>query len=328
MPANLTQQYLKAEAKYKAAVLPEERLECLQEMMREIPKHKGTEKMRADIKKKISQLNKELQTSASKKRFSYRIEKQGGGCVTLVGPPNSGKSTLINVLTNAEVEVADYPFTTREPHQAMMMYEDIPIELVDLPPVSEQHTEVWLLPLVRVSDLILIVLDASSDDILELAEATFRLIQESKIKLVEAVPAEDEQDARLAYIQAIILLNKIDREKAAVNQEIFLEFYQKSLPVMAISALTGAGLAELKESIFTTLDILRVYSKVPGHQADMERPYVLKRGSHLMDFAAQVHHDFVEKLDFARVWGSVVFDGQRVDRDYVLHDKDVIELHM
>ena len=328
MPANLTQQYLKAEAKYKAAVTPEEKYECLQEMMREIPKHKGTEKMRAELKKKISQLNKELSAPKASKRFSYRIEKQGGGCVTLVGPPNAGKSALINALTNATTEVAEYPFTTREPFQAMMMYEDIPIELVDLPPISTQHTESWLLPLIRVSDLILLVFDLSSDSILDEFDATIEIITQGKIQLVTEPPALEEQDNRIAYIPTILLLNKVDLPESKDNLEIFQEYDKLDLPMMKTSIHAPELLKELTVTVFKKLDILRVYSKVPGHPPDLAKPYILKRGSHLMDFARQVHKDFSEHLNFARVWGSHTFEGQRVDKDYILNDKDVIELHL
>ncbi len=328
MPANLTQQYHKAEAIYKAATTPEEQMDGLRGMMREIPKHKGTEKMRADLKRRISQLTKEQKASKGMKRFAYRIEKQGGGCVTLVGTPNVGKSALLNALTNAEVEVADYPFSTREPHQAMMMFEDMPIELVDLPPVSDQHTETWLLPLIRISDLVLIMLDLSSDDVLDMAEETFRIVEGGKIKLVTDIPSEDEQDIHFAYIPAMVVLNKSDHPSAADNKEIFMEFYDRELPICDISIHDAASLDILRGKIVKTLDVLRVYSKTPSHQADMEKPYILKRGSHLLDFASQVHKDFTENLAFARVWGINTFDGQRVDRDYILADKDVVELHM
>lgn len=327
MPANLTQQYLKAEAKYKAAITPEEKLDCLQEMMREIPKHKGTEKMRADIKKRISQLNKELQSPSAKKRFSYKIEKQGGGAITLVGPPNAGKSALLNALTNATVEVANYPFTTREPQQAMMMYEDVPIELVDLPPISDQHMETWLMPLIRTSDMIFVIFDASNDGLLENYEMTFEMIKQGKINLVVEEP-EEEEDIRFMSIPTIVLLNKMDTPKARANKEVLMEFYDKDLAVYDVSAESRENLDVIPKIAYDTLELLRVYSKVPGYDADMKQPYILKRGSDLMDFARQVHKDFEENLDFARVWGSAVYDGQRVDRHYILNDKDVIELHM
>ncbi len=326
MPANLTQQYMKAEANFKAAVTPEEKLECLQEMMREIPKHKGTEKMQADLKKKLSQLKQEVESGKGKKAFAYRIEKQGGGCVALIGPPNSGKSSLLNALTSATALTAEYPFTTREPQQAMMYYEDAPIELVDLPPLSREHLESWLLPLVRACDLIFIILDVSSDNLLDDLEMCFQMLEDGKIKPVPDKPAESD-DPRYAYIPALVLLNKSDAPNAAENQAIFQEFYQQKLPVFICSIRSGQGPEPLRQAVFDTLRLLRVYAKAPGHEAD-RKPYLLKRGNDLLDFAAMVHQDFAEKLDYARVWGTAVFDGQRVDHSYILQDKDIVELHL
>lgn len=328
MPANLTPPYLKVEANYKAATTLDEKLFWLHEMIREVPKHKGTEKIQADIKRRIAQLTKEAESSKGQKRFAYRIEKQGAGCVLLAGAPNVGKSALVNALTNANAEVADYPFTTREPHQAMMMYEDIPLELVDLPPVSRQHVESWLLPLMRVGDLILLVLDLSSDDILDMMEESITMINEGKIRLVESVPAAEEMDVRLAYIPTFLLLHKCDHPRASDNKAVFMELYDQPWPVYETSIHQPNRLVELKRLIVQKLDLIRVYSKTPGHEADLSRPYILKRGSQLLDFAQQVHKDFAENLNFAKVWGSATFDGQRVERDYQLHDKDVIELHL
>jgi ribosome-interacting GTPase 1 len=329
MPANLTKQYLKAEARYKNAIDPEEKLECLQEMMREIPKHKGTEKMRGDIKKRISQLTKTMQSSKGKKAFSYRIEKQGGGCIVLLGPPNSGKSSLLNALTNASAETAEYPFTTREPYQAMMMHEDVPIQLVDLPPLSKQYIENWLLPLARTGDMIFMVFDLSRAEILEDMEMVFRQLEKGKIRAVEKiVEDDDEEDYNFEYLPTIVLLNKTDHPNAKEHREVFIELFDKKLPVYPVSIIKEQGVEDLRRLAFEKLEILRVYSKSPGQKADIKQPFILKKGSTLLDFARKVHKDFADNLKFARIWGESVLDGQRVDRAYILQDKDIIELHI
>ena len=168
MPANLTTQYKEAEERYKAAETSAEKLTALEEMLSIIPKHKGTEKIQADIKRKISKLKDvdEKHGSQAKRGIEYNVEKEGGGQVIMAGPPNSGKSSLLAHITNAQPDIGEYPFTTHRQLPGMMEYEDIKIQIVDFPPISEEFTEPWMAAVVRNSDAVILVLDASSDYVL------------------------------------------------------------------------------------------------------------------------------------------------------------------
>jgi ribosome-interacting GTPase 1 len=126
----------------------------------------------------------------------------------------------------------------------------------------------------------------------------------------------------------MLICNKLDEDGAAESFQVLEELYASEYPMAAVSASRGDGLDELRRTIFRMLNVIRVYSKPPGKDAEMERPYTLKNGSTLLEFANLVHHDFGEKLRFARIWGHTKFDGQRVTKDYILQDKDVVELHI
>ncbi len=327
MPANLSPEYYRAEEAYRTASSPQERLQALRQMLAAIPKHKGTEKMQADLKKRISDVNEEVQKAGKKKGFSIKVEREGGGQVVFAGPPNSGKSQLIGRLGDTELEVANYPFTTRMPHPAMMMYEDIQIQLIDLPPVCSQHMEPWVPTILRTCDLIMLVVDLSAIDLLDGLEDTLAVIEESKIELVPYMPEEDFW-ASVIKKRAWLVGTQVDKPGARDNWQVIKDLYRDRFGKSAVSAETGEELERLKTEIFMALELIRVYTKKPGHDPDMDQPYVVKRGSTLMDFAQTVHKDFAENLKFARVWGHTKYDGMKANQDYVVQDKDVVELHI
>ncbi len=327
MPANLTPDYLRAEEEFKKARTPQEQLEALKKMMATLPKHKGTEKLQADIKRRMAAVREEMQRGDKKKGFGIKVDPEGAGQVTLAGPPNCGKSQLVAALTGTHVEVAPYPFTTRAPHPAMMPFEDIQIQLVDLPPISRQHMEFWVPNIIRTSDLALIVFDLSASNVLEKIEEALNLLTEAKLKLVPYKPKTDSW-ASVIEKRALLVGNKSDLPEAKDNWSVVHELYATKYPTIAVSALTGENLPNLRFALFASLEVVRIYSKRPGQEADMSQPFVMPKGSTLLDFAREVHRDFAEKLKFARLWGHGKFEGQRINRDYVLQDRDVIELHV
>lgn len=329
MPANLTPDYLAAEARFRAAETTEEKLAALEEMHATIPKHKGTEKMRADIKRRISKLKeKETESKKGKRVDEFHIVKQGAGQVVLLGLTNSGKSTLLSHLTAAESEAADYPYTTRKPVPGMVEFEDITFQLVDMPPICGEATEGPVISLARNADLIALVLDSSEEILLDHIEEVRAELSKSRTVLLGENAPEREYPLDTLAKRAFIIANKIDIPGAEENLAVLNEFYSDEFIIQPVSAKTGVGLEELKHRMFESLDIIRVYTKAPGKPADMSKPFTLKKGSTLTDFAAVVHKDFVHQLRYARAWGKNILEGAQIGRDHVLEDGYVVELHI
>ncbi|MBC8249926.1 MAG: 50S ribosome-binding GTPase [Anaerolineales bacterium] len=328
MPTNLPPEAIEAERRYRAAKSVAEKVACLEEYISAIPKHKGTDKLRADLRKRLSKLKAASQTrkGVSRRDSAFRIEREGAGQVVVVGPANVGKSALVASLTNATPEVADYPFTTWTPTPGMMPVENIQIQLVDTPPLNRDFVELELLDLIRKSDLILLVVDLQTDPVQQL-ESTIAFLQEHRIVPLRLKDRYTEQ-RRLTFKPLLVLANKSDDEDSDEVFEIFRQLLEDDWPLLPVSAVTGRNLERLKQAVFERLEVIRVYSKAPGKEPDLSAPFVLNKGSTVAEFARNVHQDFFEKLKSARVWGSAVYDGQMVQRDYVLHDGDVVELRI
>jgi ribosome-interacting GTPase 1 len=331
MAANLTPQYLEAEAEYKKAQTPDDRLAALKKMWSLLPKHKASEKLQAELKKKISAAREELEErqhkGGKKAGVSHKVPKQGAGQVIVLGPPNAGKSRLLTRLTRATPEVAAYPFTTREPHIGMMDWEDVKVQLIDTPPITGEFMEGYLSSMVRSADAALLMVDLADDDGPFTAQAVVDRLAQAKTILVGRNP-ETIDDFSLEYVRTLLVANKIDADGAADRLEIVREMFGDRFPIHVISAEHGNGLEELRNAVYQFLNVIRVYTKKPGKPADKTSPFTVPEGSTLIELATHVHRDFEEKLKSARLWGQGVFDGQSVPRDHVLHDKDVVELHV
>ena len=329
MPANLTPIYLKADAAFRAAETTEEKIECLKHMITVLPKHKGTDHLHGDLKRRLAKLTQQQEQqrkSGGGRSQLVDIEKQGAGQAVLLGAPNSGKSTLLNALTNAHSEVGDYPFTTHAAVPGMMPHEDVQIQLIDTPPVTADYCETWLPGLVRKSNLCLLVADLASDDLLEDIDTILSLFTQRKVPLVREVPA-DNDDPTLGHARTVVVANKRDADDANTRLEMLEELLGQRLDTLPLSAKTGQGMADFPARIYESLDVIRLYTKEPGEKADLVQPYALPRGSTVGDLALEVHREIAESLKHARVWGTGVFDGQTVGREHVLHEKDIVELH-
>jgi ribosome-interacting GTPase 1 len=330
MPANLTPQYLKAEEEYRRAATLEDELKCLQVMLQEIPKHKGTDKLQADLKHKVSEVKKQLQTekTTGKKGRGFRIPRQGAGTAILLGGPNAGKSQLLRSFTRATPEVAPYPFTTKTPIPGMMPWEDVAVQLIDAPPVTADYLESYMHGLIRRADLGLLLVDLGSDSGIEQCQDVIDRLAATKTRLARQ-SSLGEEDVGLSFTQTFLVPNKIDLPEAAERLQLLHELCPLDLQEHVISAQHGTGLETLREAIFRSLDVIRVYTKLPSaKEPDRERPFTIRRGRTLLEMAGMVHKDYLEHLKFARVWGTAVHDATMVKGDYVLHDKDVVELHM
>lgn len=327
MPTNLPPDYFEVEKRFREASDPREKLVLLEEMYALVPKHKGTDHLRADLRRQISKLNQEAQAQKKKGGHAsiYHLEREGAGQAILIGPSNVGKSALLAALTNAEPEVSPIPYTTWRPQPGMMPVMDIQVQLVDTPAMEPTIVEGAFFSLLRQSDLILLVVDVQADPIQQLEDSLLLLRQHRLAPLPrEGVPAQNPE--RIAYQPFIVLVNKVDDEGMDELFDICCELLEAEMPILPVSALTGRNFAAFKHQVFERLDIVRVYAKPPGEEPDLERPFVLKRGSTVLELARKVHRDFFEHLKSARVWGSSDFDGQMVTRDYVLHDGDIVEL--
>lgn len=327
MPANLTPQYLEAEQRFKDAKTTPEKISALQEMLSIIPKHKGTEKMRAEMRRRLSKLKEEKEKKGATKHSApvYLVEREGAGQVGLAGPPNSGKSSLVRRLTHATPEVADYPFTTRLPLPGMMRFENIQIQLVDLPPLHPEFPEPWVPQALRNADALLLVVDLGDAAVLEQLTETLAQLELGKI-LAGPPPAELPRGA--VHKPALLVGNKCERPGARENFEALRELWQERFRLLAVSTVTGEGMEELRRAVFDLLGIVRVYTKAPGKKADLTAPFVLPRGATVGDVAERVHKDFVARLKFARLWGAGKYEGQMVHRDHKVEDNDILELHV
>ncbi len=331
MPANLTPQYLEADKRLKAAKTPAEKLVCIDEMLRVIPKHKGTEKMRAELRRRRSKFMDDAQKSSGPHRgHSLVVDNEGAGQIVMIGAPNVGKSALLTTLTKATPEVADYPFTTRKPMPGMVHFEDVQIQLVDFPPLSRDHMESWMSQIARNADALLLVVDLSDADVLDEVELLTEVLNEWKILPVDHRLTPEERDALPTGVEplpTLLLGNKYDTPDSRDNWEIVQEFYANRWPMLAVSATQEDDLKILRQALYDVLDVVRVYTKAPGKKAESNAPFTLQRGSTVVEVAATVHKEFAERLKFARIWSTEKYDGQMVQRNHIVQDGDVIELH-
>jgi len=336
MPANLSPEYKAAEAHFRKAREPKERLEWLREMLRVIPKHKGTDHLQGDIKRRIKDLADELEgprKGGVRSTPAVVTRPEGAAQLALIGPPNSGKSSLHVRLTGSRAHVAPYPFTTLYPEPGMMPHADIHFQLLDLPAISPQHPVPWIADAVQTADACLLVVDLSDPECVEQMQALHGILRERRVTLApdwesETEPGGDDDSPFGLRFPTLILASKCERlTDPSQELRVFRELTGLTYPALAVSAATGHGLDELGSLLFRRLHLLRIYTKTPGHAPDRTRPFSLRAGQTVEDVARLVHRDLPRTLRYARVWGKSGFDGQHVGREHRLDDGDVVELH-
>ena len=316
MPANLPPTYYKLKHQHEAAKTDEERLSLLEEMLRIIPKHKGSEKVVSDIRRRIAAHKRapvEKGKGSGKRSYSEHIPKQGAGQIVLLGPPNAGKSQILAKFTNAKPEVSSTPYTTTTPLVGMLRYENVQFQLIDTPSIMQDFISPTLLTLTRNADIALPVVSLASDNLLDDLDTVTALLNEA-----DREPPENGH---------LIVANQLDAVGADERLEILKEFYGETFQIYPISAETGDGKDTLYQALYTALDILRVYPKAPGKAVERDDPIVLPIGSTVLDAAMGLHKDF-EEFKFARIWGPEWHDGQSVSRNDVVYDGDVVEFHL
>ena len=311
MPANLTADYLAAERAFKEAQSFEEKIAALELMLATLPKHKGTEKLQADLRHRLSEARKDSQKKGSAHGTPpWLVRREGAGQVVLLGGPNSGKSALVAALTHAHPVIAEYPFTTHLPTAGMMPYEDIKIQLVDLPAMAPEFTEPWLPQVVRTANAGVLVVDPNDADVLGRADYALRTLDEWRCPRPH-----------------IVVGNKMDLSGASDNFDAVKEILGPDFVYVAVSSLTGDGFTEFAKAVFRELDIVRFYSKRPGHKPDLDVPYVLRRGETVQDAAARVHRDIAAHLKVAKLYRSGDLHGLPVERAHAVDDGDILEFH-
>ena len=324
MPTNVTPEYKKAEDAYRGAKTLDEKVERIEDMIALLPKHKGTDHLHADLKKKLSRLRTQLEDGVKKSGRSgfAEITREGAAQVLLIGPPNSGKSSLLRALSHAHPDVGNYPFTTVKMIPGMVPYKDILIELIDSPPVTADYVHGQLLGLVRGADAVFIVADLASDQMLDDISIVLKAMEDRHVHFVK-----NREDRTRDNIPAMILANKADLDGAEYRLELLEEMIGDSLEIYPTSILREDCMSELPALMFGWLGIVRVYTKAPGKKAEMEKPYTVFSGQTVGDVCGLVHRDFYENLQFARLWR----DGGNpttVSKHELVQDEDVLEFHL
>jgi ribosome-interacting GTPase 1 len=327
VPANLPPQYIDAEKRYREAKTPDLKVAALEEMLAVIPKHKGTDKLHADLRRRLSKHKSQAQKKkgTSKHKTAFSIDREGAAQIVVIGPPNTGKSSLMAKLTKASPEVADFPHTTHKPTPGMAPYENIQFQLVDTPPITRYYVDPLMADLIRRADIVVILVDMSGDPIQQFQD-TLHILETFRI-FPEGFPVPDNL-IKIPFIKRmLVVVNKIDEEKDEEDFETFLELADMQLPAIGISIEGGRNLTEFLEMLYDLSRVIRVYTKSPGKEPDLKEPFVIPRDSTLGDLAEKIHKDFVVKLKYAKIWGAAVHDGQMVQRDHIMQDGDVVELH-
>ncbi len=328
MPTNLPPDYYRVEEKYRNAGSLAEKISCLEELMRIVPKHKGTDKLRGDLRRRLSRLR---ETSDRKKGTSrqvspFQIPAEGAGQVAVIGPANVGKSSLLQAMTKARPEVAEFPFATIMPTPGMMVFENIQIQLVDTPPLSEHYVDPEMMNLIRRADAVLIMVDIQSTTMDQL-DSTRSVLQKHRI-IPRQLLQEPVDLQRVSLISVLVAVNKVDDQELDEDFQVLEELIGNEWTLASLSLARQRNLEGFRQSVFESLDVIRVFSKAPGKKADLDTPFVLPQGSRIQDFGAKLHKDFQSRLKSARIWGQGLYDGQMVGRDHVLKDGDIVELRL
>lgn len=334
MAVNASPMYQKAEERYRAAKTTAEEILALEEMLRLLPKHKASEKVQASLKQKLKVARAQQQSGHKAggdhvQQDPFHVHRQGAGNVYLLGSPNVGKSAIVGARTKAKVEIAEFPYSTHAAVPGIAHHEDVPIQLVDMPPIVDGHAQPGMMNAYRQADAVLLVVDLAAIELMDQFEQSIEIMLAERMRPVSTPvpePAEDDVDA--IPMRTLVVANKIDTPLARENLEAFKELEATDLTMLPVSAETGEGLDAMMAALFGMLNVIRVYAKKPGKPADMAEPFVLPRDATVHDMAVHIHKDLAEHLKTARIWGEGVHDGQQVHATHVLFDGNIVELQL
>ncbi|MFQ6672715.1 MAG: GTPase, partial [Candidatus Tectimicrobiota bacterium] len=302
MPANLPPAYYEAEKVFRAAKTTEEKIRALETMIQVTPHHKGTDKVLGKLRQRIKKLKEqaEKKAGAARRGFLYGVKKEGAAQVMLVGLPNSGKSALLDALTNADCQVAPWPFTTRAPQPGMMTFENIQIQMVDLPPLGDEASASWLPNVLFGADGYCVVVDASDEPALAVEVIRDELARWKIGLRPRADFAPPEEGWRKKH--ALLVATKVDEPGGTEGYGALGAAWGEIYHTVPCAIRDPALLEGFRRALFEALAIMRVYTKAPGKKPDPESPFILEVGATVLDAAAAVHKDFADRLKAARVW--------------------------
>lgn len=333
MPANLPPQYIKLEEEFRRERDNHRRLELLQRMLAEIPKHKGTDHLQGELKSKISKLKSQLETAkktgAIRHAASDHVPKEGAGQLVLFGPPNGGKSSIVGAVTNAHVEITGWPFATRKSVPGMATWENVRLQLVDTPSIAPEFTDPAIFNIIRACDVAVLVLSLGDDDLLDRCQHVVERVHEGKVRLLGLAEPDPRWPTALEK-RTIVVGTGWDLDGADIRLTLLRAAAGEDVPVLPVSISRQEGLESFLRTGFGMLDLMRVYTKSPGHEPDLDDPILLPSGGNVGDAARLIHKEIAERLQYARIWskGKAHLDGPRVPADHQLTDGDILEFHV
>jgi len=300
--SNQSPEYQTAEKNYLAAQTDEQRMDALEEMIKHMPQHKGAENMRANLRQRYKKLKEKIDRGKKSGKSTQQIIKKEDMQAVIVGLTNSGKSSILNTLTNAQPLIGNYFYTTKEPQVGTMFYENSNIQIIDEPAIESEYFNQGI---ANTADLLIIIIN-NLDQLKEIGHFL-----------------------KKARGKRIILYNKSDLLTSNEKRKIEATFKSKiKIPFIIFSSKDPKNLNELKELIFKQFDIIRIYTKEPGRPAS-GKPMILKSGKNTVEDAAKkVSNQLFKTLKETRVTGpSTKFPNQKVGLKHELKDRDIVEFH-
>ncbi len=299
MPINAGYEYLNAEKVYLNAKTLSEKIHALEEMIRVSPKHKGAENLLAELKRRLKKLKEKVETSKKSSKTKKGIKKEYFQCV-LIGLPNSGKSSILAKLTNAQPKITPYAFSTSHPEIGTMDYQGVKAQIIDLPSIGSENFDIGL---VNTADCLIIVLESLSD------------LEKISPYLTKARGSQ------------IIIVNKSDLLSNEQQRKLEATIKSKKLNAILISTITNQNIEQLKSLIFKQMHVIRIYTKEPG-KPKSNIPIALPENSTIKDVAESIRHGFYLQIKETRLTGpSSKFPNQKVGLSHILKDLDIVEFH-
>ncbi len=304
MPINAHPEYLAAEKEYSQAESLDEKIEKLKKMISLAPAHKGGENLRAQLKTRLKKfLEQKDKNKKSGKQNKQTIKKEDMQAV-IIGETGTGKSSLLNLLTNVNPHISRSPFakfTTQKPLVGIMDYYGSPVQIIEIPAIESEYYDKGI---VNSADTILILVTSAEQ--------------------IEKIKSELKNSGG----KQIILFNKSDLLDEKEKRKLSAKLQSKKYNFILFSAKSKENLQELKDKIFGSFGKIRVYTKEPGKEANKERPVILNPGATVRDVAEKVLRGLAKSntIKEIKIWGpSSKFPGQIVGIKHKLKDLDVVE---